>query len=62
MCCPGGQRIANMLVADMLVADMLGDALAQGDSTSYRLELKLLMENLHEYPSLELEPYSWKLK
>jgi hypothetical protein len=27
MCCPGGQRIA----------DMVGDALAQGGSTSYRL-------------------------
>jgi hypothetical protein len=29
MCCPEGQRIAEM------IADMVGDALAQGGSTSY---------------------------
>jgi hypothetical protein len=35
MCCPAGQRIADM--ADMAhIAHMVGDALAQGGSTSYK--------------------------
>jgi hypothetical protein len=37
MCCPEGQRIADMID----IADMVGDALAQGDSTSYQRHLNL---------------------
>jgi hypothetical protein len=40
MCCPGGQRIADMRpicvrMVGNLVGDMVGDALAKGGSTSY---------------------------
>jgi hypothetical protein len=31
MCCPGGQRIADM----HMLGDFVGDALAKGGSTSY---------------------------
>jgi hypothetical protein len=39
MCCPEGQRITNITrhTADMAnMANMVGDALAQGGSTSYK--------------------------
>jgi hypothetical protein len=39
MCCPGGQRIADMYMVGNLVGnmvgDLVGDALAKGGSTSY---------------------------